>query len=352
MARRIGVGEGADRRLGIDAEDQRALLHALDFWPGSTLVYAGFPAHRSWAWRCVLAALVALAAWRLRAAASRRGRRVVKTVTVIVLNWNGADDTIALLGTLERCRIPSGLAARRAGGRQRLERRLARADRRRAFRHRRVLALAREPALRRRQQPGLRRALAAGADAVMLLNNDTEADPGAARATAAGARAGSRRAGAVAPLIYFAPPSDRDLVRGRARQPGARHRARTAACAARDRGQYRAVEPTGYLTGCCLLARREAWEQVGLLDERYFIYAEDADWSPARARRSASGCCSCPTARLWHKRVGEQRGAEPVEDLPAPARQPDAVRAPRARHRAPHLGARRSWRSRRRSPPG
>ena len=45
------------------------------------------------------------------------------------------------------------------------------------------------------------------------------------------------------------------------------------------------AEPTGslpkrvaFLSGACLLARRELWEQIGLLDERIFLFLEDADW--------------------------------------------------------------------------
>jgi GT2 family glycosyltransferase len=33
-----------------------------------------------------------------------------------------------------------------------------------------------------------------------------------------------------------------------------------------------------WLSGCCLLARREAVEQIGMLDEEYFMYCEDMDW--------------------------------------------------------------------------
>ncbi len=33
-----------------------------------------------------------------------------------------------------------------------------------------------------------------------------------------------------------------------------------------------------WLLGACLIIRREAMEQVGLLDERYFLYFEDTDW--------------------------------------------------------------------------
>ncbi len=37
--------------------------------------------------------------------------------------------------------------------------------------------------------------------------------------------------------------------------------------------------PVDWLLGACLIARRSALKQVGLLDERYFLYVEDTDWS-------------------------------------------------------------------------
>jgi len=55
---------------------------------------------------------------------------------------------------------------------------------------------------------GLRAALAAGADAVMLLNNDTEADPGLLERLVL-ALEQDPGAGAAAPLIYYAAPSAR-----------------------------------------------------------------------------------------------------------------------------------------------
>lgn len=34
----------------------------------------------------------------------------------------------------------------------------------------------------------------------------------------------------------------------------------------------------GFLSGACLLVRRETWEDIGVLDERIFLYLEDVDW--------------------------------------------------------------------------
>src|SRR5690606_4997090 len=41
---------------------------------------------------------------------------------------------------------------------------------------------------------------------------------------------------------------------------------------------YERAHQVEHLLGACLLARREAADQVGLLDERYFMYFEETDW--------------------------------------------------------------------------
>lgn len=228
----------------------------------------------------------------------------MKRLAVVILNWDGLALTRALLGTLERCRMPQdwalevtvvdngssdGSAATLAAEFPSIE----------------VVALPDNRRFAGGNNEGLRRALGRGADAVMLLNNDTEADPALLERLLL-ALEQDPGAGAAAPLIYFAPPTDRIWYAGGRCVPAlglAAHRGLRA----RDRGQYRAVEETGYLSGCCLLARREAWEKVGLLDERYFIYAEDADWS-LRARAAGYRLLFVPTARLWH-RVSTSTGA-------------------------------------------
>ncbi len=42
-----------------------------------------------------------------------------------------------------------------------------------------------------------------------------------------------------------------------------------------DHAQPRRVD---WLSGACIATRREVWEQVGPLDEGYFMYSEDVDW--------------------------------------------------------------------------
>jgi GT2 family glycosyltransferase len=152
---------------------------------------------------------------------------------------------------------------------------------------------------------GLKDALERGADAVMLLNNDTEADPGLCERLLL-ALEQDPSAGAAAPLIYFAPPSQEIWYAGGRCVPEFGFTAHRG-LRTRDDGRFRSVERTGYLTGCCLLATRAAWERVGPLDERYYIYAEDADWC-LRARAAGFKLLFVPTARLWHK-VSSTTGA-------------------------------------------
>ena len=53
------------------------------------------------------------------------------------------------------------------------------------------------------------------------------------------------------------------------------------------------------VSGMFMLVRREAIDQVGLMDEAYFIYAEETDWC-FRFKRAGWKCVFTPTARIVH----------------------------------------------------
>jgi hypothetical protein len=65
-----------------------------------------------------------------------------------------------------------------------------------------------------------------------------------------------------------------------------------------------------WVSGACLLARREAYERVGPLDERFFLFWEDADWC-LRVRQAGFRVSYLPTAEATH-RVGVSRAQRPV----------------------------------------
>lgn len=46
-----------------------------------------------------------------------------------------------------------------------------------------------------------------------------------------------------------------------------------------DSGQHDEAKDVDWITGCCFLVRSEIVKKVGLLDDKFFIYYEDSDWS-------------------------------------------------------------------------
>ena len=106
-------------------------------------------------------------------------------------------------------------------------------------------------------------------------------------------------AGLVAPkILYQSPPSliwyaggELSFWTGTMRHVGIRQQ---------DRGQFDGAGPTQYATGCCVLARRALIERIGMLDETYHMYAEDADWS-LRAHRAGFDVLYAPAGVLWHR---------------------------------------------------
>lgn len=65
-----------------------------------------------------------------------------------------------------------------------------------------------------------------------------------------------------------------------------------------------------WVSGACLLARRAAYEAVGLMDERFFLFWEDADWC-RRFRAAGWKVYYVPAARAVHQ-VGASRARRPV----------------------------------------
>jgi GT2 family glycosyltransferase len=64
-----------------------------------------------------------------------------------------------------------------------------------------------------------------------------------------------------------------------------------------------------WVLGAALMIRRSAMEQVGLLDERFFMYAEDIDWC-FRAKRAGWKVVFMPSALVLHHGQGSSPGTQ------------------------------------------
>ena len=67
-----------------------------------------------------------------------------------------------------------------------------------------------------------------------------------------------------------------------------------------DHGQYDTAHPTPYAHGAAMLIRRDAIEKVGLMPECYFLYYEELDWSMMFSRAGYQIWYE-PKCTIYHK---------------------------------------------------
>jgi len=67
-----------------------------------------------------------------------------------------------------------------------------------------------------------------------------------------------------------------------------------------DRGQYDENFELGYVNGSCMLCKTEMAKKIGLMDESHFMYWEETDWC-YRARNNGYKSVYAFKSMIWHK---------------------------------------------------
>jgi GT2 family glycosyltransferase len=75
-----------------------------------------------------------------------------------------------------------------------------------------------------------------------------------------------------------------------------------------DHGQFDEVIKTDFATGCCLGITKKTIEKIGFMDDKYFLYYEDADWSQ-RAKKVGLTIVVEPKSVIYHKNAGSTGGS-------------------------------------------
>ncbi len=103
------------------------------------------------------------------------------------------------------------------------------------------------------------------------------------------------------PLIYYSHPRENVVwCAGGYFQPRLAYRVLHYGDNEQDVGQFNQARIVTYAPTCCVLIRREVFDRVGLMDERYFVYADDTDFM-LRAMNANQTLWYLPEAKLWHK---------------------------------------------------
>lgn len=67
-----------------------------------------------------------------------------------------------------------------------------------------------------------------------------------------------------------------------------------------DKGQYNKIEETSFISGCCFLFKKELIEKVGFLNSLYRCYWEEVDYCLS-SREKGYSIIYFPDSNIWHK---------------------------------------------------
>lgn len=158
---------------------------------------------------------------------------------------------------------------------------------------------------------GIRHALEAGADYVMILNNDTEVDKDFLIYLLQVAKA-KKDGGIFCPKIYFAKGFEYHKDRYKKSDLGKviwwaggsvnwkSIETKHVGLDEVDKGQFSTTKKVENANGTCMLIKSAVFEKVGYLDPRYYLYWEETDFSQ-RLQEKGYEIYFVPQAHVYHK---------------------------------------------------
>jgi GT2 family glycosyltransferase len=228
-------------------------------------------------------------------------------VYVVILNWNNAADTIECLQSLLKSDYPSFIPLVIDNG----STNGSVAKIREEFPSLDIIELENNLGYAGGNNVGIAHSMTAGADYVMILNNDTFVAPNMIGELINLAKS-RQNLGMVGPKMYCANLDDTLFAAGSFIDwPGGKTFNRGMFQPASEVDEPDGPEVVDFITGCGILVSRQFVEAVGAFDPVYFLNFEDVDWG-ARAKRYGFEVWYAPQAVMWHKVSGTMGQSSPA----------------------------------------
>ncbi|MHA7130737.1 glycosyltransferase family 2 protein [Algoriphagus namhaensis] len=215
-------------------------------------------------------------------------------VAIILVNWNGLDFTQACLDSLRKVDFPNFQVFVVDNASQNKEAEVLKS----AFSEIELIQSRKNRGFTGGNNLGIQAALDQGFSHVLLLNNDTLVEPDFLKKMMDTMQS-APKLGVVQPMICFLHDH------GRIWSAGGRWKAwlgRAVTLGDRTKLLDYKLETSklDWATGCALLISKEALEAVGPLDDNFFAYFEDVDWS-LRIRKAGFEIALCAAAKIYHE---------------------------------------------------
>jgi GT2 family glycosyltransferase len=214
-------------------------------------------------------------------------------VGIIVLNWNGKEDTKQCLLSLQKLKDPATVFVVDNGSSDGSQEMI-----KTQFPEFRLIETGFNLGYAGGNNVGIELALKEGFSHIFILNNDTIVDPDVVGAFLEGFS--QTGAGILGGRIFrMDTPDALDHLGGKWNP---------------ERMDFDYIQhdesPLDYVCGAALMVRREVFETVGLFDARFFLFWEEADFC-MRAQRAGFSVLPCEHAKVWHKISASFTGGKP-----------------------------------------
>lgn len=214
-------------------------------------------------------------------------------VSIIILNWNGKEDTIECLESLKQITysnyeiilVDNGSTD---GSVEVLKKQYPEIE---------IIENSQNLGYAEGNNVGIRKAIEKNVDYILLLNNDTIVSPEFLEELVKVAE-GNSKIGIVGPKIcYYSNPNKIWAI-------GGKINLFTGSIGnygdGQDENKYKGIKVVDYVSGCALLFKSEVVKKVGLLDKEYFLYFEETDWNCRARKMGYISVINCNT-QILHK---------------------------------------------------
>lgn len=217
-------------------------------------------------------------------------------VSIIILNWNGLEDTIECLESLKKITYPNYEVIVVDNGSEGNDAQVLR-EKFGDYIH--LIQNNKNYGFCEGNNIAIRYVLSnSSPDYILLLNNDTVVDQEFLTELVRVAE-GHLAIGIAGPKVYFY-SEPKKLQFTRAKIELGKGRVVRIGAGEIDSGQYETIEETDYCPGSCFIIKREVIQRIGMLDVNYFAYWEETDYCQ-RAKGEGFRLVYCPQAKVWHK---------------------------------------------------
>ena len=224
----------------------------------------------------------------------REMKESTPNVSIVILNWNQKDKTLACLRSLKKISYPHYEIVLVDNGSTDDSVSAIRKE----FPEITIIENRRNLGVAGGRNVGIKYVQKKRIDYVLLLDNDTIVDKDfIAEMVKAGEE--NKRVGILTGKIYFYSEPNKIWCAGCSLSLYRRHISAIGYDEI-DKGQYDELREVDHVAGCCLMIKKNVIDEIGLLDQNFIEYfTEDTDWC-LRAKRKGYKVVYVPRSKIWH----------------------------------------------------